>query len=232
MTFLELVQELRRKVGAPGTGPVTTVSQIGESLDLVRWVQEAWHNVQAHTDDWFWMKRDFTLALLAGGGTRFLAVTDTETGLLNTRVARFSTEDSVRVYANLIGRADESFLPEVSFPRFRDSYDFGLASERAGRPEVFAISPRGEICVYPQVAENFTLTGRYQALPQPLALDEDVPNMPERFHRLIVYRAMELYARYESAPEVLAAAVAQADIMMAALQVDQLPQVSLGEPLA
>ena len=67
---------------------------------------------------------------------------------------------------------------------------------------------------------------------QELAADGDIPEMPERFHDLIVYRAMEKYAYRESAGEVLARAKEEGRRILRQLELDQLDAVLFGEPMA
>jgi hypothetical protein len=78
----------------------------------------------------------------------------------------------------------------------------------------------------------YTVTGQYQSVPLALAADSDVPGLPARFHMLLVYKAMMLYASHEAAPEVYTEGKTEGDKMMAALRLDQLDVISFGPPLA
>jgi hypothetical protein len=56
--------------------------------------------------------------------------------------------------------------------------------------------------------------------------------MPEHLHQVIVYKAMEYYGLFESAPEVLSRARTGYSALKGQLEREQLPAVYLGNPLA
>jgi hypothetical protein len=77
----------------------------------------------------------------------------------------------------------------------------------------------------------FTVSGQYWKKPQALAADADEPEMPDEFHMLIVWKALEHYALYESAAESLVRAQKEQKWYMNRLEIDQLPDVQMPGPL-
>lgn len=65
MNRLTLAQSLREKCGITGSGPSTTLSQTGEMLRVVNWIDEAWLQIQTLSDWWQWMRGDFSFDTIA-----------------------------------------------------------------------------------------------------------------------------------------------------------------------
>jgi hypothetical protein len=223
MNFLQLVNWTISKTGGPSELQ-TVLDQRGEARDYVSRVQEAWQLIQLAKPNWKFMEREFSFDTQVGVS----AYAPGDVGVQS--FARWRTEDSVRMYLKSIGRRDEQHLCQWSFEDWRDTHDFG--ERRTERPSVYAIDRSQRLIVGPTPDDIYTITGRYQHEPLLLAGDEDVPQMPARFHWLIVYRAMRIHALYESAPEVLAEANDSYDSLFADLETDQLPDIDMGEPLA
>ena len=64
-TRLSLCQDLRLLAGIPGNGPLTTLNQTGEYGLIVKWIGDAWREIQArHLWDWMW--EEATVTILSG----------------------------------------------------------------------------------------------------------------------------------------------------------------------
>ena len=59
----------------------------------------------------------------------------------------------------------------------------------------------------------------------------DTPEMPSRFHQLIVYRAVLKYVFDRAAPEALQRASLEGTQLQGALELNQLPRMRMGRPL-
>lgn len=231
MNFLQLAQKLRQKVGGTGTGPATVVAQTGEYLDFVDWTNEAWLAIQTLEANWKWMRKDFSFQTTAGKSFYLPNATAGETGI--TDLAKYHDDDTWRAYKTATGRADESFLVPWHYQTYRDSFDFGLQSTILSKPTVWSVRDRDRAVLLGHTPDDvYTITGQYQKVPTEMAADADEPDMPARFHMLVVYRAMMLYGKYEGAPEVFADGEEEFNKLYAALRIDQLEPVTLGEPLA
>ena len=51
---------MRQNCGVSGADLTSVVNQTGESLNLINWVNEAWLDIQAQSQDWLWMRRTIT----------------------------------------------------------------------------------------------------------------------------------------------------------------------------
>lgn len=236
-TFLELVQELRRECGVSATTqgdqPSAVLNQTGEMLRLVNWTKRAWLKIQNAQDWWLWMRQDFTLSVTANVGAYLPSVAvDDGTGLAISRFGRWHAR-SLRLYTTSVGTTDEQFLVDWDYDKFRDSYLFAGQRAQRNRPVVWAERPNDRAILLGDVPEKaYTIKGSYQRGPQALSADSDVPELPARFHPIIVYRAMMYYGKYEAAPEILAQGRDEYEAMLADLVRDQLPPMEMGQPLA
>lgn len=56
MNFLALVTRLVQESGASGSGPITTINQVGEYGRMVNWIQDAWLDIQSEHQDWEFLR--------------------------------------------------------------------------------------------------------------------------------------------------------------------------------
>jgi hypothetical protein len=94
------------------------------------------------------------------------------------------------------------------------------------------MAPNGQLYLNATPDTDYTLFGEYYAKPQELAENDDVPLLPSHYHMLIVYKAMMLYAGYENAPDVFAAGQLHYQQMLADLEQDQLPSMTMPGAIA
>lgn len=233
MNFLELARDLRRESGAGGddNAPSGVTGQLGEPQRLVQWVVKAWNEIQQHRADWLWMRSDFTFNTVAGTAAYLSsAMTDSVAGAPITRFSDWR-RDTLRSYLAATGVADEQYLVEWAYEDFRDIYEFGVHAH--GRPTIFAVRDRDMAIVLgdtPNAA--YTVRGQYQKSPQTLAAATDIPEMPNQFHSAIVYKAMQFYAAYEAAPEVMARGITGYNDMLRRIVRKQAPRPPETEPIA
>lgn len=230
-TFIQLVQDLARQSGtlAGGTSLSSVVGVSGRAAKLVKWVEEAWTDIQNTHFDWNWMLEEFSSALLVD--------TLRYTGAGSFSLTRFSSFvvdrpdwQPITIYDPDIGQSDESPLKRISYPAWRSKYDRGVHD--AGRPVEYSISPAGELCIGPKPDKAYVCRGEYWKTPQTLTLNTDVPECPERFHKVIVHRAMILMGESDESPTTIQAGAAEYNRLMSSLVNSQLPSLSLCGPLA
>lgn len=229
MNFLQLVQKLRQRTGG-ASSPSSVVGQTGEALDYVDWTSEAWDNIQTEEPDWMWMRKDATFNTTSGTSA-YLPPAMSPTPYAN--VAKWRVFDSARCYTTALGRIDEGYLGIWSYQDWRDGFDFGLQSTVLSRPSILAVRDADNaILVGPTPNAAYSISLQYQCVPTTMTANADVPGLPLRFHMLIVYKAMMLYAAHEAAPEVYSEGEREYNKMMAALRLDQLETIHFGAPLA
>ena len=100
------------------------------------------------------------------------------------------------------------------------------------RPVVVSVTPEKDLAFGAIPDQDYVIDGEYYTQPVTLVLDTDVPAIPARFHMMIVYRAMMYYSGYEAAPEVLARGEFEYRRLYSRMEIEQLPTIVSGPPLA
>lgn len=231
-TFLQLCQDVARESGTiSGVQPASVTGQTQRLLKIVNWTASAWNRIQTDRDDWRWMRASFTApAGLVIGSPRYTAN--------SFNVARFGAWlhatprfTPFTICDPAIGASDESELREISYERWLTEY--GRGQQTNGRPGFFAISPSDELCFGPLPDLAYTVKGEYQRSPQALVNNDDVPELPVRFHDIIRWRALMLLARHDEAPGALRDATIEYDALLDALERAQTPTIRIGgDPIA
>lgn len=225
MNFLQLCQRTREKCGISGSGPAAVTGQSGEMLRIVNWVNEAWMAIQTSRTNWMWMRGEFTFNTVAAQQ----AYSVTEAGV----AATFSKwwMDTLRIYRTAVGVNDEQHLHETEYASFRDVYQF--SHRMTGRPTAVSVRPWDmALLLGPVPTDVCTVVGEYQKKAAEMVAGTDTPSLPSDYHMLIVYGAMERYAYHEAAPEVMAGVQEHYDRLRGALYDNQMPDFSIGGPLA
>ena len=228
-TFLQLVNQARDECAASGAD----LSSLGGTLSkqnvlFKKWVGDAWTSLQRRHQYWGFMERDFSFPTTAGVDT--YAASD---GAVNLTSFREWKVDSFRAYLTATGVSDEQLLAgPISVQPFRDLYQFGTNSTVQQRPIAFTIDPRQRIVLGPTPNDIYTIRGKYYKAPQVLSADGDIPDVDTYYHDLIVFMAMEKYALYQSASEVLARAQLEGGRLMRELEAHYLPKIEAPDPLA
>jgi hypothetical protein len=231
-TFLELCQDVARESGTvSGSQPSSVAGQTGRLAKVVNWTAQAWTLIQNRRNGWRWMRKEFTGDTIASTA-RYTAASFNITDLARWHVDNAATgELPVSIYRQSTGAADEGSIVYVSWPVWRARY--GRGAQVTNRPVEYTISPSGELCLGPVPDDAYVINGEYWKTPQVLSANADVPECPERFHDIIVYRALMLLAGHDEASTTYAEAMANYTQMLADLERDQFEQVSLGGgPLA
>ncbi len=237
-TFLQLCQRLRQETVDSGSGPTSVVSQTGDAGRLVKWIADAYAELQTEKDAWLWLRSSFSVNTVAG--TDSYAYTDCTDDVSAATVARFAFWYWLRdrsgtpyfsAYLTSSGSGAEFHLVPLEWDRFRRLYKFG--SQTNNQPAHVSVDPATQKFVLGPVPDDiYTVRGSYQKGPQILAANSDTPEMPSRFHDLIVYDAMAKYGGNRVAPEAMVRALSEGSTLRGALMRDQLPKIGFGGPLA
>lgn len=224
MNFLQICQRMRQEAGISGSGPVTVSNQSGEMKRVVDWCAAAWNDIQLLKENWNWMRGDVQFNTTASKRDYSPA----DAGI----AAEFSKWDPVsfRIYRASVGTSNEFDINFMPWESFRHIYMTGFQVE--GTPVCFSISPDQKLMLGPKPDDVYTMTGEYWKKPTELAQDSDTPSMPNQYHLLIVWMALEKYGWYESASEVIQRALKEQRFYKSRLGLNQMPMMQLGEPLA
>ena len=230
-TNLELCQKLRQNTVDSGTGPTTVVGQTGSMRRYVDWIVDAWNDIQTSSEFWRWMRKSFYVDTSASDGAyAYGDCTDTVSAAVITRFSRwYQGRYDWKCYLSSTGVSGEYFLIWLDWEDFRYQYRKGTQTD--GTPVHVSQDPTGAFVLGPIPNAVFRVSGDYQIGTQVMTADADIPEMPSRFHDLIVYEAMAKYGGNSIAPEAMVRAVAEGTPLRAALELDQLPRMRLGRPL-
>jgi hypothetical protein len=234
---LALVQRLQTECGVAGTIS-TTLSQTGSIGRLVTWIDAAWQEIQTRRDDWEFMRS----SALNGGGISFATQTDqavyplgSGAGTVGVTADNFGKwkRESFRNFTTSVGFTNEIEMADVSYDTWRDDYMLGAMRNVRTRPIAIAIGPDKSLCLGPFPDSIYTVTGDYYTAPTAMAKDTDTPTgLPAQFHSVIVYRAMQMYGGYESAPEVVSRGAEGFASLIRQMEALYLPQMVWGGALA
>jgi len=227
MNYLALVNRLRRKCGVTSSADVTTLTGLPEEMNrLADWVNEAWMDIQLKREDWMWMRKSFSFTTTNGQ----VSYTPTECGI--TDFGNWAT-DSIRNYVTASGTSSEIFMDYQGYEQWRNLYQFSANRGVYTRPIRVAFKPSDfSLCPGPIAASGYTILGDYYCKPSEMSATTDEPLLPARYHMAIIYRAMMFYGAFEAAQEVFNEGEAEFNRMMHRINRNQLPDVTMGGPLA
>lgn len=225
MNFVDLVENLRVECGVSGAKLITVQSLSGELLRLKQWITDAWQELQLERTDWRFMRRPVSFVLTAGQQAYTLAQVQSVNANIDIDIYK---QDSFSI--DLFGgdRSQEQPLGVMGFDHFRNMYVVGYPASdptRWQKPTLMAFDDARGIWFGPSPDAAYTIRGECWINPQILTLDTDVPIMPAKYHKVIVYRAMKKYAGYESANDVRVRALQEGKNPELTLFNEQLPQV-------
>lgn len=239
-TFLELAQLVASESGTfSGTVPSAVTGQTGRLAKVVRWTNEAWRSIQNAHGQWRWMQSQFTGSIT--DGTQSYAPTSFTDVLAAAAISRFGewvctgdeTEDRFSIYKTATGVSDETVLKYLDWNTFYTERMRGSVSTEEDRPGWFTINPANNYLYFSKIPDTtYTVRGFYRKSPQELSADGDTPEMPSRFHDLIVDIALEHLGTHDEAQGQIPLWRLRRFARFNELERDQLPKIRLAGPLA
>ncbi len=224
MTRLELAERLWQKAGIAGSGPTSTVGQMGEASQIVNWIDEAYEYLQNEVASWLYLRGDFSFNTVA-------STFEYDTSTIASDYAELK-QDTLRIYKTASGTSDEQWLDFVRWRDFRDAYMLASQRTETGRPTYYTIMPDLGIRLYPGPDDIYTVTGEYYKVPDVMTADSDEPIIPERFQMAIVWKGLEFYGSYHEEPNRESKGEEQYNKILNRIMSNQIPKISFGKPLA
>ena len=216
-TLLQLCKDVRREVGASGDDN-TVVGATGEWGRIVEHVRTAWEEIQGEAEEpgWEFMRKAFSFVTIPEQA-------EYEFDLAPLSLTDFSAWKpwSFRLFQDTF--RDEIYLQYLPYAIFRDTYLLGSFRESYSVPTVITISPAKSLVLALPPLGAYTVSGEYYTTATKLVNDADVPELPERYHRAIMYRAMMHYGMYEVAEEVVKRGATEYARMLERIQISELP---------
>ena len=228
MNFLQLINRTRVECGVSGAStPLPTAQGLtGESFRIANWVNSAWIDVQTAKEDWQWMREPVEFNTV----TQQQTYTPTQAGV-GTTFGNWK-RDSFRCSSVGQNYGDEQLMNYMDWSTYRNLYQYSNMRRTYARPVVVSITPDKNLAFGSIPDQPYVITGEYYRSPIEFSADTDAPDIPDRFHLMIVYRAMMFYGGYEAAPEVFQRGESEFKRLMNRLDIDQLPTLVSGPPLA
>jgi hypothetical protein len=221
VNFLAIVKRLHREAGRSSAAPITVATDDVRQLRLVDAARDAWNELQRERDDWRWMRRTLDATLTIGQQT-YSATSDFSA----TRFGRWR-KATVRYWPILY--IDGS--PNAQWPLdFRQLDDFRqewiYRQNGNSTPLDWSCDETDRLLLGPAPALAYKLRQDYVMEPFELGTGNadpnlDEPDMPERFHLLLVWKALMAVAVADAKPEILKRAEDQYAPMFSDLLLDQ-----------
>lgn len=231
MNLLQLTNRLRQECGISGDDLSTVVGVTGEAQRCRDWIVQAWTEIQEEHREYDWMRKEVSFDTIAGQQA-YTPSDPIPVGIALTDFGHWDI-DSFRCYLKSIGVANEMFLTKMDYAQFRDHYIFATFRTTQSRPISIAVRPNDKALLLGPIPDFvYTVVGEYFYDPITLSLDADTPAMPSRYHMAIVYRAMQSYALYEAAPEVMTRGQTGYSELIKRIEEDQLQPIDLAGALA
>lgn len=205
-TFIELVQELHSESGASGQAPTSVVNQTGESKRLVNWIRNADRYVQQLWENWKFLRQGYNEVTTQG--QKALPV-----------VQGVEFYDNLSFFLIEEGTTDKQPIDVVEYDQIKNE----IRDDDPGLPFRVIIMPDNTLEVDPVPDGAHTILGDYYIEPVIMQANDDVSIIPSRFHRVILGRALVLYANYENASEIKTQGTEIYGEQLARLENNQLP---------
>jgi len=227
--FLELVRQLAEVDGSIDRAAITSVvDQVGRPGKMVNFVNRAYTNIQNSRRDWGWLTEDFEATLIPGTAIY------TPASFNLTRFSNFIRDDDDNGYMPLslrddsIGLSDEHEVEQITYQHWRTLYGRGdQSSDYWNRPVTWSVTPKRELAFGPYPDAAYVIRSQYQKGPQTLAANSDIPEMPTRFHDLIVWEAHRLLLIHDGAFADSQFPTMEMATLRQELECDQLPEVKV-----
>ncbi|MCH7421304.1 hypothetical protein [Shewanella sp. MM_2022_3] len=206
MTYLELCVRVREESGVSGTGPASTINQVGVLAKIIGWVRDADLDIQRFKTDWKFLWRRAQSALVVGQQS----YSATELSLSDLKdINRFWVNDTpVRV---------------VDWDEWVDRYEPQGTGQ--GMPQVVTIAPDLSFMFYPVPDSNYSTRTDYFKMPVALTADSDVSAIPAAYHDCIVQKALIYYGKFEEDQNLIQLASLEYEQKLSELCRDYLPKM-------
>ncbi len=214
MNFLQLVQKTWQESGLSGN--VADVSSAsGMQLHFVNWVRDAWVEIQRESDEWVFMKQSSTFSTIA-------AQEEYPKGI----IALQQLKKPLAAYVLVNGMYQSLGL--VVSPQ--SATELNRLNKQNGQPSVCYY--RNSVFSFDTIPDQaYTVKVYFVRTEQELLLNTDIPIMDDNYHRAIVWRALEQYARYDEDNALLQTSRERGDKAVMAMRSDLMPPITFARSM-
>jgi len=231
-TFLELANDVRAQSGISGEGPTSVRNQIGIQADIVRWVKEAYADIQTKKENWNFLHSAYQFTLQGGQNLYNPAQLVGSNGAIGVRTA---TLDTFRIYDAV--KQEWSILKYVPWSVWQIDREILKDTER-GIPRKYTVDPSNNYQFFPYEISNVNPVDNIDHLvkfygfsrPDVMTDNGDKPIFHEQYHELIKLQALMRYGEYYNAQEVYQSARFMFEVQFEAMLYSEMPRDYLVTP--
>lgn len=210
MTYLELCRNYVQELGiAGGTGPAAVTGQTGELANVIRWIRDAGIYIDNLWMDWSYLWREYDVSVTTSAVPMPALPAN----------APVKTWDRGSMWMSY-GTAAARRLTYVPWDEWRVMLAGGITS---GIPSEFTEKPNRSLVLNHVPPSPLPFHAEYWRQPRALEANDDVPDLPEQWHRIIICRAAIMYGNREAAGEIISGMEAEYADTLEKLQSDQIP---------
>lgn len=230
MTYLQLCQAVRAQAGISGEGPTSVENQLGVYADIVRWVAEAYAEIQTMYENWNFLHNTYQFELQGGQDQYNPSQLVSDKGAMGVRTP---TKDTFIVDKASDIPINEKRLGYIPWSVWQ--IDNSVLDGKVGRPKVYTEDPAGIYHFYPSEEaqpnplDNINHIIEFQGYSRPHVMTKngDTPILDEQYHELIKLKALLRYAEYYNSMEIYQTATASINEQLKALKYSELPRENL-----
>ena len=200
-TFLDLCNQVKDDAGISGS-ITNTVGQEGELGRVVGWVARAVNEIEGTWFDWNFLHTFHDLELIIG-------------------VRDYPPPPDLNLWDKKTFVIKEQEQP-LDFEEWAQR-KLDPTAAQDGDPYMLTILPSKALRFYDMPTRVLTISTQYWSVATTLVNNADEPKIPVQFRDIIVYKALQYYANYESADETKIAGIEQYKPMWEQLQSSESP---------
>lgn len=161
MNRLKIAQLINTLAGTQGTVD-TTVGVSGYQTALIEFMDSGYNDIQIYRDSWKFLQGTVDIPL-------------------NITVNTYSNDDVAKVTRIIYNKR---VLKEILYE------DWVLQDHKEGKPVEFTTNPYTDEIEFNPLNDTYIVALQYQKVPDVMTTNSDIPIIPERFQRIIAYKAL------------------------------------------
>jgi len=216
-TFLELCKDVRAQAGVSGTGPSGVTGQTGIYADVVRWVEEAYNEIQTMHENWNFLHNQYSLPLPAY----------TQEVTMPTEGVRVIAKDTF-IHQDQTGALERVVYVPYSVWKLTDR--FVLEAPGTETPTHITQLPNNSLKL--SAIQEYDCFINFEGYREPHVMKEnlDIPIFAPQYHDLIQFKALMKYASFYNATETYNANKEAFNLDIKKMQFSELPRENIVTP--
>ena len=230
MNYLQICNDLHEKTGESGAD-LTTVSNLsGYQKRIANLVKDAWEEIQSLHTTWRFMRHEALPTIAADA--QVIDADDWVCANLSLNIDSYH-KNTFSIYLTATGISDETTLTYVPWERWKEYFGIQFDDGATNRPTHITIDPSDDTLLVGPVSNGaYTVSFAFNQVPVVFSSNSQEPNIVKSLHKIIVWRALEMYGYHEESKHDIARGHKNYMKFLRRLQKRELPEITVGEPLA